>query len=206
MGMSTKSTIFFVFTSRIKSEPAHLPTSLPGKRGDTALPGRDDGDTGGCVGQWCCLRAPRRVTWLGGGDLVPTLSWWDWMASLTLEMGLFTHPGGVFCKAQTVSQGGDRTPSADPPQGGAACPPPTCSRSWRMQERDVILGLTPVVCRGSEDTVGTPLLSPFPFCSLEGRICAAAAGVPGTGQLWGSGYFLPMELGTILAPCLGGMP
>ena len=48
--------------------------------------------------------------------------------------------------------------------------------------------------------VGAPPSSPFPFSSREGRICAAAAGVPGTGQHWGSGYFLPVEL----APQPGG--
>lgn len=42
----------------------------------------------------------------------------------------------------------------------------------------------------------SPLPSTFPSSSREGRICAAAAAVPGTGQLWGSGCFLAMELGT----------
>lgn len=44
---------------------------------------------------------------------------------------------------------------------------------------------------------GSPLPSPFPFSSRENKISATAAGVPGTGQLWGSGCFFLMELGTI---------
>lgn len=59
--------------------------------------------------------------------------------------------------------------------------------------------------RGSGDTVGAPPASPFPSSSWKGRICAAATGVPGTRQLWGSRCFLSMELAPSLAPRPGGM-
>lgn len=57
--------------------------------------------------------------------------------------------------------------------------------------------MIPVACRSSGDSVGAPPASPFPSSSRKGRICAAATGVPGTRQLWGSRCFFARGAGTI---------
>lgn len=114
------------------------------------------------------------------------------MVTPALEMGLFTHPEDV---QGAISVTG--SPLGTGPQGLTPC-------------RAVQPGLLEGAGEGCDPRINTsslqrlwayggglPPSSLFPSSSLQGRICATAGAVPGTGQHWSSSCFLQVELGTI---------